>query len=470
MTTDPVRGLFTNRTLNLRSIKAIGYDMDYTLIHYRTEDLERRAYELTRDRLAAKGWPVAEFEFDPESVIRGLAIDLDLGNLVKATRFGYVIKGTHGTRILSYEELRDAYSGTLVDLAEDRFSFLNTLYSISEANLFAQLVDQLDAGRLQGVMTYYDLADAVETALDATHMEGALKDEIHADPDRYVVPDPEVVEALLDQHHAGKHLMLITNSNWEFATRIMKLAFDPYLPAPMIWRDLFDTVVVSAGKPLFFAHDHPFYRVVDEKQALLRPHFGKLERGTVYFGGNANLLEESLELSGDEILYVGDHLFGDVHASKSMFRWRTALILRELESETRDLVEFRDTQRALDALMEEKTDLERHRAQVRLASVRSEQGSGQDTGPDQELMDQLAGLQELIAALDERIAPLAQASGELGNPLWGPIMRAGNDKSLFARQVERYADVYTSRASNFLIETPFGYLRAPRGSLPHDPN
>ena len=47
-------------------------------------------------------------------------------------------------------------------------------------------------------------------------------------------------------------------------------------------------------------------------------------------------------------------------------------------------------------------------------------------------------------------------------------MRAGNDKSLFARQVERYADVYTSRVSNLRYETPFGYLRAARGSLPHD--
>ena len=47
-------------------------------------------------------------------------------------------------------------------------------------------------------------------------------------------------------------------------------------------------------------------------------------------------------------------------------------------------------------------------------------------------------------------------------------MRAGNDKSLFARQVERYADVYMSRASNLRYETPFGYLRAARGSLPHD--
>ncbi len=48
-------------------------------------------------------------------------------------------------------------------------------------------------------------------------------------------------------------------------------------------------------------------------------------------------------------------------------------------------------------------------------------------------------------------------------------MRAGNDKSHLARQVERYADIYTSRVSNFLFQTPFVYLRSHRGSLPHDP-
>jgi hypothetical protein len=47
-------------------------------------------------------------------------------------------------------------------------------------------------------------------------------------------------------------------------------------------------------------------------------------------------------------------------------------------------------------------------------------------------------------------------------------MRAGNDKSLFARQVERYADAYMSRVSNLRYETPYAYMRAARGSLPHD--
>jgi hypothetical protein len=78
-------------------------------------------------------------------------------------------------------------------------------------------------------------------------------------------------------------------------------------------------------------------------------------------------------------------------------------------------------------------------------------------------------LRARLEALDGRIGPLSRESSELFNPTWGPLMRAGNDKSHLARQVERYADVYTSRVSNLLLHTPFAYLRSPRGSLPHDP-
>ncbi len=48
-------------------------------------------------------------------------------------------------------------------------------------------------------------------------------------------------------------------------------------------------------------------------------------------------------------------------------------------------------------------------------------------------------------------------------------MRTGIDKSHLARQIERYADIYTARVSNFLHVTPFAFLRSSRGSLPHDP-
>ena len=84
------RRVYANRTLNLRAIKAIGCDMDYTLIHYRHELWERRAYEHVAKRMAEKGWPVAGLSFDAEFATRGLILDLELGNLVKASRFVYV--------------------------------------------------------------------------------------------------------------------------------------------------------------------------------------------------------------------------------------------------------------------------------------------------------------------------------------------------------------------------------------------
>ena len=78
-------------------------------------------------------------------------------------------------------------------------------------------------------------------------------------------------------------------------------------------------------------------------------------------------------------------------------------------------------------------------------------------------------LRSKLTALDELISPLARTASELDNERWGLVMRTGNDKSHIARQVERHADIYTSRVSNFLYATPFEYFRSPRGSLPHDP-
>ncbi|MGH2571191.1 MAG: 5'-nucleotidase domain-containing protein, partial [bacterium] len=259
------------------------------------------------------------------------------------------------------------------------------------------------------------------------------------------------------------------NSEWEFTRAMLEYALDPFLPGTT-WRELFHVVVVSARKPEFFFGRNPLYEVVDEEKSLLRPHFGDIRKGGVYFGGHAALLESHLGLSGDEILFVGDHLYGDVHVSKAVHRWRTALILRELEGELRDLREFEDTQARLHAMMAEKETIEAEINHLRLVQQRSRSGYGPvDAAEAAGGEARLPELRRSYEALDGRIAPLAQAAAELGNPTWGPLMRAGNDKSLYARQVERYADIYTSRVSNFVHHTPFVYLRAPRGSLPHDP-
>lgn len=471
----PERRLFVNRTLNMRSIEAIGYDMDYTLIHYHVEEWERRAYEHARRFLSVRGWPVDDLVFDPATVIRGLALDLERGNLLKATRFGYVIRAAHGTRLLDHRTWRDEYSATSVDLSDPRFVFLNTLFSLSEAALFGQLVDRFDAGQLPEVTSYTGLYRTVNDALEDAHAGGVLKAEIAADPGRFVDADPDIVLALLDQHHAGKKLLLITNSEWAYTDRMMAYAFDAHMPGPMTWRDLFDTVIVAAMKPSFFMNDLPLYRVVDEERGLLEPHHGPIERGAVFAGGCARLVERSLGLAGDQILYVGDHLFGDVHVSKDVLRWRTALILREMETEVLAERAFRPEEQRLEGLMTDKIHLESALAAAQLAEQRGRLGYDAADGPVERTADGHGGasaeieqLRRQIRDLDDEISPIAARASTLRNAVWGPLMRSGIDKSLFARQVERYADIYTSRVANFLGPGPFARLRAGRSSLPHD--
>ncbi len=464
------RGVFCNRTLNMRSIRAIGYDMDYTLVDYHVEVWERRAYECVRDVFVAAGWPVAHLEFDPNAVIRGLIIDTELGNTLKANRFGFIKRALHGTRVMEFDEQRTTYARTIIDLADGRWVFLNTLFSLSEACLYGQLVDLLDQRALPGVMGYRDLYQRVRVATDGIHKDGALKREIIADPERFVVRDTELPLALLDQKHAGKKLMLITNSEWEYTRAMMTFAFDGFLPGGKTWRDLFDIIIVGARKPEFFTYQGPVFEVATD-DGLLRPSVSGLRTGVAYLGGSAAQVERALGLSGDEILYVGDHMFGDVHVTKSVLRWRTALILRELEAEVGAIESFHAFEVDLKARMEEKERLEAELSWARLSLQRLQAGYGPPVeGTEAEWHAHIHATRNRLLEIDASIAPMARASGELANSRWGLLTRAGNDKSHLARQVERYADVYTSRVSNFLHATPFIYLRSPRGSLPHDPS
>lgn len=464
------RGIFCNRTLNMRAIKAVGYDMDYTLIHYKVQAWERRTYEYLKTQFASLGWPVEHLEFDPDIVCRGLVVDTQEGNLIKANRFGFVKRAQHGTRQLEFDAQRELYTRTIVDLAEPRWIFLNTLFSLSEGCMYMQLVDLLDERKLPEPLGYSDLYRRVRDATDATHAEGRLKAEIIANPDRFVELDPEMPLALLDQKNAGKKLLLITNSEWSYAVPMMSYAFDRFLPEGMTWRDLFDVSIIGARKPEFFTTTQPFFEVVTD-EGLLAPVTGTLRSGTVYLGGSARQVERHLKLSGDELLYVGDHMFGDVRVTKNILRWRTALILRELEDEIEANEAFRPREVELAALMDEKERLESEVRRMRIDLQRKRNKYGpQSSRSEEELETGIAQTREKVESLDEAIAPLARASAELSNPVWGLLMRAGNDKSKLAFQIERYADIYTSRVSNFLQETPFVYLRSPRGSLPHDPS
>jgi hypothetical protein len=238
----------------------------------------------------------------------------------------------------------------------------------------------------------------------------------------------------------------------------------------MTWRDLFDVVVIGARKPEFFTTRSPFFEVATG-DGLLRSGVHTLKPKEVYLGGSAEELERHLGLSGDEILYVGDHVFGDVHVTKDVLRWRTALIVRELEDEINALASFRGQETFIGARMAEKEHLEALYSHARIQLQRKRDHYGPPVEEREEaLTARMLELRARLEAIDAEVAPLAKQSSELSNARWGLLTRAGNDKSYLARQLERYADIYTSRVSNLLYATPFVYLRSPRGSLPHDPS
>ncbi|VAH75546.1 unnamed protein product [Triticum turgidum subsp. durum] len=400
------RGIFCTRTLNLRSISVIGYDMDYTLIHYNVMAWEGRAYDYGMANLKSMGFLVDDLEFDPDLVIRGLIMDKVTGNLVKADRFGYIKRVMHGTQMLPTRAVSEIYGRELVDLRkEDTWEFLNTLFSVSEAVMFMQMVDKLDQG-------------LVPAELGPLDYKGLYNSEIMAEPERFVEPDPELPLALLDQKEAGKRLLLITNSDYHYTNKMMNHAFNRFLPNDMGWRDLFEMVIVSARKPEFFQISHPLYEVVTD-DGLLRPCF-KANSGGLYSGGSAQMVEKSLDIHGDEILYVGDHIFTDVSQSKVHLRWRTALICRELEDEFDALIKSHAQKEKLVTLIQQKEIVGDLFNQLRLALQRRTNSRPAQTLAatcmnDQELTESMQKLLIVMQRLDEKIVPLLESDGELFN-------------------------------------------------------
>ena len=70
-----------------------------------------------------------------------------------------------------------------------------------------------------------------------------------------------------------------------------------------------------------------------------------------------------------------------------------------------------------------------------------------------------------IIQIDKKIAELIQKEHFMYNWHWGPLMRAGNEESYFASQVERYACIYMPTLKELLSFSPSHHFRAVR--VPH---
>ena len=445
----PRRRVFTNRNLRMDSIAAVGFDMDHTLAVYNTDNFNHLSFLMAIEALIRdKGYPeeIRAIDWEPEAAVRGLVVDKRLGNLLKIDAYNHVTRARHGRKFLDREERRNRYPRGGIRLGTPRYRVFDTLFDLPEGSLYASLVHLKETTNGLLGMDYHKLYDDIREAVDTLHADGSLKVRITADLDSYFLKDPNLLPTLRKYRKAGKKLFLLTNSEVSYTAAVMDHLIGGKTGS---WEGLFDLVVCFSRKPGFFVargNGEP----VEPGSCPQMPN----RKGHCYVGGDSFFLEKLIGSSGDEILYFGDHTYGDILRSKKSVGWRTAMIVPEVEQEVAALRPLRDEWQALAVLEDKLEDLIMERDHLRAVA----EGTN----------DRLAELDKLVGdALGQR-ARLQRSLRSVFNPHWESLFREGRAASRLGRQLLEFACIYTSRVSNFLNYPTDKFFARPVEVLPHE--
>jgi HAD superfamily 5'-nucleotidase-like hydrolase len=457
--------IFVNRNLRLDSVGAIGFDLDHTLAHYRSAAIEELAYDHARRRLIDRfGYPAAllEVAYERDFVIRGLVVDKARGHVLKMDYHNYDSRAYCGRRQLTPAERKTCYRTGRVRMGSRSYISVDTLFHLPEVFLFAALVELRGSGALSEDVPLRQVYADVRTAIDSGQADGTLKTEILGDLPRFIRRNRDLGATLEEFRASGKKTFLLTNSELYYTRAVLGHLLNSG-PGIEDWSRYFDLVVVEAGKPVYFTDlDRP----PKDTPAEAPPGFAP-----VIHGGNARALETALEFSGDQILYFGDHTYGDILRSKKTLGWRTAMVVEELgqEIETTERIAVRiDELQHWTAL---RGALESDLAELRLREhkLNRKNGDGDTAARRRE------SIRARIASLTEELETVRATAAELGasvnrdyNPYWGPLFREGGETSRFGHQVKDFACLYTTRVSNFLHYPPNHYFRTAFERMPHE--
>jgi len=467
------RQIYVNRNLRFDHVSMVGFDMDYTLAVYRQGAMDRLSIDATARKLVELGYPecLLDAPYRTDFPIRGLLIDRQLGNILKMDRYRYVKKAYHGMRELSREQRHKCYHSRPVKPGTERYHWVDTLYGLSEVAVFAGAIEQLDQVGLE--VDRGQLFDDIRRSIDLSHQDGSILNEILTHKDHYVRRDPNLAHTLHKLKSAGKRLFLLTNSRAAYTEEMMSYLFEGGLNGYSSWRTYFDLIITAAKKPGFFSRDDIPLLNADGTGPV-----ESLERGAIYAGGCLAEVSRLAGLSGDKVLYVGDHIYGDVLRAKKESAWRTMMIIQEMEQElsvhqrvTPMLDQMDHLEAVRGVLYEElrfrKSELKRLSAELEGARERGESTTaiGVDRVNHKKGVDRLKGQ---LRSLDKELKEFEERIDGEFHPFWGSLFKAGSEVSLFGDQVEQYACIYTDRVSNVLHYSPLHYFRSPRDRMPHE--
>jgi HAD superfamily 5'-nucleotidase-like hydrolase len=468
--TNPMYQVYCNRTLNMKGIRAVGFDMDYTLALYKPETFETLAYKETLKKLVSLGYPteILSWKFNWNEMIRGLAIDKQRGNVIKMDRHRYVKKAFHGFQELHRDVRNGIYnSEPKLTYEEPDFSMVDTLFTLADAYLFSQLVQlgELKPGCIQ--KPFFEVYKDVRNAIDLCHRDGSIKKKVAENPEQYIQKDPHFMETLMRLKDSGRKLFIATNSLWDYTNVVMNYLFHNNSQVlNHSWLDMFDIVITGCAKPSFFMSSNPLFEV-DLNSGLLRNTEGILPNAKVFHGGNVQHLHTMLKIkNGADVLYIGDHIYGDILRSKKDLGWRTMLVITELEKEVSDLAQFANEHKNFEELLGAKDTIDEEIQRVKVLIKQLKNSQTPEILAQHE--ETLKNLEEKRLKTKEMLQLKLKNYHEKFHPVWGELMKTGYQNSRFAAQVENYACLYTSKFTNLRHYSPNRTFRSTRDYMPHD--
>jgi len=297
-------------------------------------------------------------------------------------------------------------------------------------------------------------------SITGTHVSGEFHRQVAKEPKKYFEGKPYLKDVLDNLKKSGKRLIFVSNSPFWYCDAGMNYVVGPG------WRDQWDVVIASAGKPAFYTEDNRPFREVDISTGKAKfKQVLSLVKGRVYTSGCLKELTQCLDwrhpinpwryrekfprddeseesayddiyspLTSPDVMYIGDSLFADLVDAKREFGWTTVAVTPEVgwEIELQRKTEFVVADRAIEMLLNS------------LRLYQRSLGTGLRSKDDLKVMDRM---EKIVSKWRDEQTRL------LGNP-FGSVFRARYTPSLFAHSLRRYCDLYMSNVESLRHYSP----------------